>query len=40
MLGTINGTEGSFLIDTGVGVSLLQDLWKKIEEPKLEPWSE
>ena len=40
--GTLNGIEGSFLIDTGVGVSLLQeDLSKKVKlkEPKLEPWS-
>ena len=39
--GMINGKESLFLIDTGAGVSLLQEeLWKKIKEPKLEPWSE
>ena len=39
--GMINGKESLFLIDTGAGVSLLQEeLWKKVEEPKLEPWSE
>ena len=37
----INGKESLFLIDTGAGVSLLQEeLWKRVEEPKLEPWSE
>ena len=30
-----------FLIDAGAEVSLLQEeLWIRVEEPKLEPWSE
>ena len=42
VLGIINGVETSFLVDTGAGVSLLQeDQWKKanLEECRLEPWS-
>ena len=37
----INGKESLFLIDTGAGISLLQEeMWKRVEEPKLEPLSE
>ena len=43
MPGSINGVQTLFLIDTGAGVSLLQeDQWKKadFEETTLEHWSE
>ena len=43
MPGTINGIKTSFLIDTGAGVSLLQeDHWKRanLKEARLEHWSE
>ena len=38
----VNGTTSSFLVDTGLAISLVsQDLWKKCcqEHDKLEPWT-